>query len=93
MEDLHGGRTGIVAGVEPFLDAGAIVRDAGAEAYGRLHHVHGDWALEEAWNGKVQLVFPSYHFCCCFNTIITPVFRRRKRKGVVFLCVLERERD
>lgn len=40
LEDLHGGGTGVVAGFEPVLDAGALVCDAGAEAYGRPHHVH-----------------------------------------------------
>lgn len=47
-EDLHGGGTSVVAGVEPRLDAGPIIGDAGAERDGRFHDVQRDWASEEA---------------------------------------------
>jgi hypothetical protein len=47
-EDLHGGGTGVVTGVEPMLNTGAIVCDAGAETYGRLHYVERDRTAKEA---------------------------------------------
>lgn len=42
-----------MAGIEPFLDTGAVVSDAGAETDGRFHNVHGDWAFEEGRNCEV----------------------------------------
>ena len=50
LEELHGGGAGVVAGVEPALDAGAVVGDSGAEAHRGFHHVEGDWAPEVAGN-------------------------------------------
>ena len=50
MEELHGGGAGVVAGVEPALDAGAVVGDSGAEADRGFHDVERDGALEEAGN-------------------------------------------
>lgn len=38
-QELHGGRAGVVAGVEPALDAAAVVGDAGAQTHGGFHHV------------------------------------------------------
>lgn len=52
-KNLQGGGTRVVAWVEPALNAGAIVCDAGAEAYGRAHDVHGDWTPKETRNGHV----------------------------------------
>ena len=51
MENLHGGGTGVVAVVEPALDAGTVVGNAGAEADRGFHDVEGDRAAEEAGNG------------------------------------------
>lgn len=59
-EGLHGGGTGVVTGVEPVLNTGTVVRDAGTEAYGRPHNVHGNWTPEQARNGYVQFV--PHHF-------------------------------
>lgn len=39
VEDLHGGGAGVVAVVEPALDAGAVVGNSGAEAYRGFHDV------------------------------------------------------
>lgn len=58
-EDLHGGGTGVVAGVKPVLDTGAIVCDAGAETYGRLHYVERYRAPEEIGYSYVE--FASAH--------------------------------
>lgn len=38
-EGLHGGGAGVVAVVEPFLDAGTVVGHSRAETHWRLHHV------------------------------------------------------
>ena len=56
MENLHGGGTGVVAVVEPALDAGAVVGNAGGEADGGFHDVEGYGAAEEAGNGDVEIV-------------------------------------
>ena len=39
VEDLHRGRTRVVAAVKPPLDAGAVVGDARAQAHRGFHHV------------------------------------------------------
>jgi len=55
-EDLHGGGTGVVTGVEPMLNTGAIVCDAGAETYGRLHYVERDRTAKEAGYSYAEFV-------------------------------------
>lgn len=56
MEDLHGGRTRVVAVVEPALDAGAVVGDSGAEAHRGLHHVERNRTPEKARHRYVKVV-------------------------------------
>ena len=52
MENLHGGETGVVAVVEPTLDARAVVGNAGGEADRGFHDVEGYGATEEAGSRK-----------------------------------------
>ncbi|OWM70145.1 hypothetical protein CDL15_Pgr025995 [Punica granatum] len=52
-KDLHGGGAGVVTGVEPVLDARAVVDDAGGG-----HDVEGDGATEEAGHNDVEVVPP-----------------------------------
>lgn len=59
VEHLHGGGAGVVAVVEPALDARTIVGDSGAEADGGFHDVERYWAPEEAWNRDAQII--SHH--------------------------------
>jgi len=49
-EELHGGRAGVVAVVEPALDVEAVVGEFGAEVHRGFHDVEGDRALEKARN-------------------------------------------
>lgn len=56
MKNLHGGGTRVVAVVEPALDAGTVVGNAGGEADGGFHDVEGYRAAEEAGNGDVEIV-------------------------------------
>lgn len=44
FEDLYGGGTSVVAAVEPPLDAGVVVTDAGASAHRRFHYGQWNWA-------------------------------------------------
>lgn len=60
-EELHGGGAGVVAGVEPALDAGAVVGDAGGEADGGFHDVEGDGAAEMRGHCEVGIVV--HHHC------------------------------
>ena len=53
-EREHGGRARGAAGVEPPLDGGPVVGDAGAEADGRAHDVERDRAAEEAGDLDLQ---------------------------------------
>ena len=55
-QNLPGSRTGVVAVIKPCLNAGAIVRNAGAEADRRLHHVQRDRALKIARNVDEEVV-------------------------------------
>lgn len=55
-EDLHGGGTSVVAGLEPVLDAGAVVGDPRAQAHRGFHHLHGDGAPEGTRYGYGQLL-------------------------------------
>lgn len=64
VEDLHGGGTRVVAVVEPALDAGAIVGDAGAEAHRGFHDFERNWAPEETRHRDVQVV-PHHLLCVC----------------------------
>lgn len=48
--DLDGCGTGVVAGVEPALDAGAVVGDSGAEADRGFHEIKRNRAREESGN-------------------------------------------
>lgn len=56
MEKLHGCGAGVVAGVEPALDAGAVVGNAGGEADRGFHDIEGYGAAEEAGNRDVEIV-------------------------------------
>lgn len=56
LQDLHGGRTSVVAVVEPPLDTGAIIGDAGAETDGGLHDVQRDGTSEKAGNRDKQVI-------------------------------------
>ncbi|KAF2291248.1 hypothetical protein GH714_020939 [Hevea brasiliensis] len=70
-EDLHGGGTGVVPGVKPVLDTGAIVCDAVQRLTGGLHYVERYRAPEEIGYAYVELV--SFH--------LFPFLRsRRERK-------------
>lgn len=55
-KELHSSRTGIVAGVEPALDAGAVVGDAGGQTDGRFHEVERNWATEVSGNSDEEIV-------------------------------------
>lgn len=50
LKHLHGGGAGVVAVVEPFLDARTVVGHAGAEADGGFHNVQRYRTPEEARN-------------------------------------------
>ena len=62
MEELHGGGAGVVAVIEPALDAGAVVGDAGAEANRGFHDVERYRTPEEARHRDVEVVVP-HHLC------------------------------
>lgn len=56
VKELHGGGTSVVAGVEPALDAGAVVGDAGGETDGRFHEVERNWTAEVRGNSDEEIV-------------------------------------
>lgn len=56
VKNLHGGRTGVVAAVQPPLDAAPVVRNPGAQAHRGFHHVQRDGAPEKAGHTYVQIV-------------------------------------
>lgn len=56
VEQLHGGGAGVVAGVEPALDAAPVVGDAGAQADRGFHDVQRDGAAEIGGHCYVQIV-------------------------------------
>lgn len=60
VEDLHGGGASIMAGVEPALDAGAVVGDTGGQTDGRLHEVERYWATEVSGNSDEEIVRPDH---------------------------------
>lgn len=53
---LHGGWAGIVPGIEPPLNAAAIVCDAGAQADRGFHDFQGDGAPEITGHRYVQII-------------------------------------
>lgn len=55
-KDLHGGRTSVVARVEPALNTGTVVGDAGDQTDGRLHEVKRNWANEMSGNSQEEIV-------------------------------------
>jgi len=61
LEELHGCGAGVVAGVEPALDAGAVVGDSGAEAHRGFHNIKRNRALEESGNVDAKIISASYH--------------------------------
>ena len=56
VQHLHGGRTSVVAVVEPPLNTRPIIGDAGGETHRRLHHVQRYRTPEKAGNCNKQLI-------------------------------------
>lgn len=67
VENLHRGGAGVISGVEPPLDAGAVVGDARAEADRRFHEVKRYWTSEESRDCNVQILFLLHHFAELFG--------------------------
>ena len=59
LEGLHRGWAGVVAVVEPGLDAGSVVGHARAETDWGFHDIKRDGAFEEAWDCDYKIV--SHH--------------------------------
>ena len=59
---MHGSRTGVVTRVEPVLNTGAIVCDAGAETYGRVHYVERNRTVKKTGYSYAEFVSPHFLF-------------------------------
>lgn len=75
VQQLHGGGAGVVAGVEPALDAAPVVGDAGAQADGGFHDVERDGAAEIGGHCLVEIV--PHHRCFGERKEV----REREREG------------
>lgn len=61
VKELHGGGTSVVAGVEPELDAGAVVGDVGGQNDRRIHEVQRYRALEVNGNSDEHIMIQRFH--------------------------------